>query len=318
MKRIRLLVICSLVLAGMAGIALASAEEDMSSAQLVQIAASTMGDTSQDAHVTGFDNADSIQIGYSSNGNATQTISYDNIRNGSITQWGESGEMGYAERWSYLDSVGDSVNMTNWENGKVNQTIYIRNSENIFLLQKIGGLKKILFPDPQAASVEPANNWWFCGKAKNGSGGKPRCAEDMAKRILNGKASARDYYMLEVLEDNYDVFPPENLTPRVVLTKWNITQVDGNITIKFRFHNFAKKTYNATLRVDLVPPVNIISLEGKSDAGGTPNWEIQLPEKKSIEVGRYTVPSMRDLENEVVVPLNGTRVNNMQIKLISG
>ncbi len=241
--------------------AIAAAEEDTSSAQLVQFAVSMAGNTDQEAAVSGFGTAESSQVGYSSDGNVTQTVSYDNIRNGSIMQWGESGEMGYAERWSYLDSVGDAVNVTNWENGNVNQTVYIRNSENIFLLQKIGGLKKILFPDPQAAPAQSANNWWFCGKAVNGSGGTPRCAEEIAKRIFNGKASARDYYMLEVLEDNYDVFPPENLTPRVILTKWNITRSDGNVTIKFRGHNYGKRASNATLIVDIVSAVNVVSLE---------------------------------------------------------
>lgn len=303
----------------LAVVAIAAAEEDTSSAQLVQFAVSMAGDSDQEAAVSGFGNAEASQVGYSSDGNVTQTVSYDNIRNGSITQWGESGEMGYAERWSYLDSIGDSVNTTNWVNGKVNQTIYIRNSEHIFLLQKIGGLKKILFPDPQAAPVEQnANNWWLCGKAVNGSGGKPLCAEEMAKRIFNGKASARDYYMLEVLEDYYGVFPPENLTPRVILTKWNITQGNGNITIKFRGHNFGKKTYNATLIVDLASAVNVVNLEGKSGSGEIPNWDIKLPERKSIEIGRYTVPSMRDIEKEVVIPLNGTKVNNIQMKLING
>ncbi len=297
--------------------AVAAAEEDTSSAQLVQFAVSMTGNTDQEAEISGFGTAESSQVGYSSDGNVTQTVSYDNIRNGSITQWGESGEMGYAERWSYLDSVGDAVNVTNWENGKVNQTIYIRNSENIFLLQKIGGLKKILFPDEQVP-VQNANNWWFCGKAVNGSGGKPRCAEEMAKRIFNGKASARDYYMLEVLEDNYNVFPPENLTPRVVLTKWNITRSDNNITIKFRGHNFGKKAYNATLIVDLISAANVVNLEGKSDSGGVPNWDIKPAGRKSIEVGRYTVSSMKDLEHEVVLPLNDTRVDNIQMKLISG
>ena len=298
--------------------AIAAAEEDTSSAQLVQFAVSMAGNTDQEAAVSGFGTAESSQVGYSSDGNVTQTVSYDNIRNGSIMQWGESGEMGYAERWSYLDSVGDAVNVTNWENGNVNQTVYIRNSGNIFLLQKIGGLKKILFPDPQAAPVQNANSWWLCGKPVNGRSGSPLCAEEMAKRIFNGKASARDYYMLEVLEDNYDVFPPENLTPRVILTKWNITRSDGNVTIKFRGHNYGKRASNATLIVDLVSAANVVNLEGNSDSRGTPNWDIKLPERKSIEVGRYTVPSMKDLENEIVLPLNGTQVNNIQMKLING
>ncbi len=60
------------------------------------------------------------------------------------------------------------------------------------------------------------------------------------------------------------------------------------------------------------------TVEGKSDSGGTPNWDIKLPERKSIEVGRYTVPSMKDLENEIVLPLNGTQVNNIQMKVING
>jgi hypothetical protein len=299
--------------------AIAAAEEDTSSAQLVQFAVSMTGNTDQEAAVSGFGTAQSSQVGYSSDGNVTQTVSYDNIRNGSITQWGESGEMDYAERWSYLDSVGDAVNVTNWENGKVNQTIYIRNSEKIFLLQKIGGLKKILFPDQQqVAPVQNANNWWFCGKSENGSSGLPRCAEEMAKRVFNGKASARDYYMLEVLEDNYGVYPPENLTPRVILKKWNITQADGKITIKFSGHNYGKRTYNATLIVDLISAANVVSLEGKSGSGGVPNWDIKLPERKSIEVGSYTVHSSKDLEHEVVLPLNGTQVNDIQMKLVSG
>lgn len=298
--------------------AIAAAEEDTSSAQLVQFAVSMTGNTDQETAASGFGTAQSSQVGYSSDGNVTQTVSYDNIRNGSITQWGESGEMGYAERWSYLDSVGDAVNVTNWENGKVNQTIYIRNSEKIFLLQKIGGLKKILFPDQQVAPVQNANNWWFCGKDANGSAGLPYCAEQMAKRVFNGKASARDYYMLEVLEDNYGVYPPENLTPRVVLKKWNITQADGKMTIKFSGHNYGKKTYNATLIVDLISNANVVNLEGKNDPGGVPNWDIKPSERKSINIGSYTVHSSKDLEHEVVLPLNGTQVNNIQMKLVSG
>jgi hypothetical protein len=297
---------------------IAAAEEDTSSAQLVQFAVSMTGNTDQDSAVSGFGTAQSSQVGYSSDGNVTQTVSYDNIRNGSITQWGESGDMGYAERWSYLDSVGDAVNVTNWENGKVNQTIYIRNSEKIFLLQKIGGLKKILFPDQQVAPVQNANNWWFCGKSENGSSGLPRCAEEMAKRVFNGKASARDYYMLEVLEDNYGVYPPENLTPRVILKKWNITQADGKITIKFSGHNYGKRAYNATLIVDLISTANVVNLEGQGGSGGVPNWDIKLPERKSIKVGSYTVHSSKDLEQEVVLPLNGTQANNIQMKLVSG
>jgi hypothetical protein len=123
--------------------------------------------------------------------------------------------------------------------------------------------------------------------------------------------------MLEVLEDNYGVYPTENLTPRVILKKWNITQADGKITIKFSGHNYGKRTYNATLIVDLISAANVVNLEGK-DSGGAPNWDIKLPVRKSIEVGSYTVHSSKDLEQEVVLPLNGTQVNNIQMKLVSG
>ncbi len=68
---------------------------------------------------------------------------------------------------------------------------------------------------------------------------------------------------------------------------------------------------------DLISAANVVNLEGK-DSGGVPNWDIKLPVRKSIEVGSYTVHSSKDLEQEVVLPLNGTKVNDIQMKLVSG
>ena len=121
--------------------------------------------------------------------------------------------------------------------------------------------------------------------------------------------------MLDYLQSEYNVFPPENLTPHIILTKWNITDADGNLTIKFRAHNFGKKTYNATLMMELMPKPAIINLEG--DATGTQNWEIKLPDKQVINIGEYRVPSMREIEREVSVPLNGTKVKNLQMRMVS-
>jgi hypothetical protein len=86
--------LCLLVLTG-----IAAAGDEMSSAQLAQFAVDMMGNSNQNAVVSGFDAADSMQIGYSSDSGVTQTIVYDNIRSGSILQWGESGEMP-REEWT--------------------------------------------------------------------------------------------------------------------------------------------------------------------------------------------------------------------------
>ncbi len=306
----------------------AAAEENMSSAQLVQFAVDIMGDSSQDALVSGFDTAESRQIGYSSDGSVTQTVSYDNIRNGSIIQWGESGDMPYEERTLNLDSIGDSGFIWQWNKGDVNQTINIRNSENLYLKQIVGGLKKILFPDPKANQEDQMGTWTFCGKATDGKGGLPLCAEKIAKRIFNGSATDRDYYMLDYLESEYNVFPPENLTPHITLTKWNITRVNDSLKIKFYAHNFGKQTYNATLMLDLTPRINIPDIDGSVERINTEgvqfklmeenfNSEIKIPEKQSIEIGSYTVPRMRGFEGEVEVPLNGMKIKGLEMRMIS-
>ena len=318
--------ICLLVLLVLSVVA--AAEEDFSSAELVQLAVDTMGDANQNAQVSDFDNANSMQIGYSSNSNVTQVIYYDNVRNGSIMQWGESGNMGYAERWRYVDRVGESGLTVNWENGKVNQTIYLKNSERLSLLQKIGDLRRILFPDENQATEEQDGTWTFCGKARNGRGGLPLCAEVIGERIFAGKATPHDYYMLQNLEWNYNVFPPENLTPHVMLVKWNVTKVNGNLTLKFLAHNFGRQKYNATLMLDFTPAINITAFDAsdeivKVNGKGVElrsinlDGEIKVPEKQTIEVGRYTVPSMYDLEKEVVVPLNGIKVSKLEMRMIS-
>lgn len=306
------------LLAGLLAVAgVVAAEEDMSSAQLVQFAVDKVGDADQEAAVSGFDIADSTQIGYSSDGKVTQTISYNNIGNGSVTQWGESGDMPRTERSMFLDQVGDSGFTWQWGKGDVNQTINVTNSQNLQMNQIIGGLRKILFPDPETPAM---SDWWFCGKNVNGTGGMPLCAEKMAKKIFNGKATPRDYYMLEVLEEQYYVFPPENLTPHVILTKWNITRNGENLTVKFKAHNFGRKMYNATLIMDFIPKISIVSLDGKSEprVDEKLNWEIKAPERRSVVIGRYAVPSMRDIDKEVTVSLNGTNVKNLEMKMISG
>src|SRR3990172_3620788 len=139
---------CLLIICLMALTNTAIAEEDVSSADLVQIAVSAMGDTDQEVQLSDFDIADSWQIGYSSDGTVTQTVSYNNIKNGSIIQWGESGDMPKEERTFILDSIGESGFTWQWEKNDVEQTINVRNSENIYLKQIMGGLKRILFPDP--------------------------------------------------------------------------------------------------------------------------------------------------------------------------
>lgn len=311
--------ICLLVAGLLVSAGIAAAEEDMSSAQLAQFAVSKMGGGSgQDAQVSGFDAANSRQIGYSSDGSVTQTISYNDIGNGSIIQWGESGDMPREERALRLTNVGDSGFTWQWNKGDVNQTINVRNSENLYLKQIVGGLKEILFPDPRAPETG-VGEWWFCGRAENGRGGLPLCAEKLANRILDGKGSPREYYMLQVLEEKDDVFPPENKTPHITLTKWNITTDNNNLIIKFRAYNYGRKTYNATLTVDLSPQVDIVRLDGNSNikTTGTSNWEIKLSDKQSIELGRYTIPSTKAIEREVVLPLNNTKIKDLQMKMIS-
>ncbi|SNQ62140.1 hypothetical protein [Candidatus Methanoperedens nitratireducens] len=312
--------ICLLVAGLMISVSIAVADEELSSAQLSQIAVDRIGDSSQEADISGFDEAESSQIGYSSDGIVTQTISYENIGNGSILQWGESGDMKYKERSFYFDQIGDEINTTNWINGDVNQTIYIRNSSNLYLKQVVGGLKNILFPDQQTAQVERENGaWWFCGKAVNNRSGLPLCADKFAKKIYDGKATESDFYKLQALQENYDVFPSENLTLHVILTKWNMTRTDdNNLSIKFRAYNFGKKTYNATIVMDLVSKVDIVSLEGSSvNADNTQNWQIKMPSKRNIELGTYTVQSMKEIDKVVKVPLEDIKVNSIEMKVMS-
>lgn len=315
MKWICLLAIGLLVSAG-----IAAAEEDLSSAQLVQFAVSKMGGSGQEAAVSGFDNADSRQISYSSDGSVTQTISYENIGNGSVIQWGESGDMPRQERTLTLGSVGDSGFIWQWNKGDVNQTMNIRNSENLYLKQIIGGLRVRLFPDPAARTIEPDNGeFWFCGKPVNGMGGLPLCAQKIARKILDGKASARDYYTLQVIEEYNYVFPPENVTPHIVMTKWNITNANDSLRIKFHAYNYGRKTYNATLVMDLTPQVNMVRLDGIDDirAGGNQSWEIKVSDRQITQVGNYTVPSLKGVEGEAVLPLNDMKIKNLQMMMVS-
>lgn len=340
MIKIRLSGIVALCLLALTGIA--AAGDDMSSAQLAQFAVDMMGNSNQNAVVSGFDAADSMQIGYSSDSSVTQTIVYDNIRSGSILQWGESGEMP-REEWTYfLSSADDSGFMHNWINGNVNQTIYVRNSENISLNQtvgdlgmggikvtrRIGGLKAILFPDPDPPPPEEQNNWWLCGKPVNGRGGLPVCAEKLGKKIFEGRATTRDYYMLNTIEEDYYVFPPENVTPHIVLTDWNITSANGSLTIKFRAQNFGRQAYNATLVLDLTPKINITNIDGIAEKvqmnGGVMEFradddlgEIKIPEEQVIELGRYTIGSTRAVEKVVEVPVDGMKIKNLAMRMIS-
>ncbi len=311
----------------MGGIAAAEETDDeISSAELTQFSVNLMGDSSQEAQVTGFDIAESRQISYSSDGKVIQTISYENIGNGSVFQWGESGDMSREERTLLLDRVGDSGFTWQWGKDEVNQTINIRNSENIYLKQIIGGLKKVLFPDTVASSKqeEESGTWTFCGKAINGKGGLPLCAEKFGNKILTGKANARDLYMLQYLEEYYDVFPSENNTPHVVLTKWNLTQNNGSLKLKFTAHNFGKKPYNSTLKVDLTPMPRIIDIDGNSEDMQTreviefkaENYD-SADDKNIIEIGKYNIYSMRDIEKEVIIPINDLKVKNLKLKMVS-
>ena len=325
MKWICALAIALLVLAG-----IAMAEEDISSAQLAQIAVSKMGETNQEAQVTDFEVADSSQIGYSSDANVTQTISYDNIGSGTILQWGESGDMPRMERTLNLSGVGESGFTWQWSEGDVTQTINVKNSESLYLKQIIGGLKRILFPESNAPAQIDSGSWTFCGAAVNGRGGLPLCAEKIGAKILKGKYTARDLYMMEYLEDYYDTFPSENNTPHIILTKWNITKEDGNLKIKFKARNFGKEKYNATLQLDLTQKINITSLDGnfeKINAGGDNavfsaadenlGSEIKAPEKKVIELDKFMIPGTKGMEREVNVSLDGTNIGSLKLKVMS-
>lgn len=335
----RMLAVCLLAGCLLALVSVAVAAEDMSSAELAQLAVSVMGDANQNAQISGFDTANSRQIGYSSDGYVNQTIYYDDIGGGSILQWGESGDMPLNERTFYLPYTGDSLNVTNWNNGKVNQTIYIRNSEDLNMTQRVGGmegikvmqryggLKAILFPDPHAPVIEPdSGEWWFCGKPVDGRSGKPLCAERIAKRMFNGTATARDYYMLQVLE-NDDIFPPEEIMPHVTMTKWNITKSNDNLIISFVAHNYGKQIYNATLMLDLIPRMNITGINGNSKTFQSddvidfkaPDRTVRFngTERQSIELGKYTVPGMKEIKEEIAVPLNGTDIKGLEMSLIS-
>lgn len=332
MKWFALLVLCLLAVSGIA--AAQETQEDTSSANLAQVALDMMGDTNQNALVAGFDYAESVQLGYSKEGKVTQTVSYDNIGSGKILQWGESGTMTKDVREYYFDSVGDTVNITNWNNGQVNQTVYLRNSEKIYLTQVVGDLKKYLLPDEYrnrngggAVQVQPDFDnagWWFCGTEINGTGGLPLCALKLSQKIFQGKATARDYYMLGVLEEEQDAFPPENLTPHVTLTKWNITEVNGSLVIKFKAHNYGRKAYNATLMLDLTPKIDIpdnwISQKGKAvefKAADQNLGEIKIPDKKVMEIGKYTVPRMKGIEEEIVVPLKDLKIKSLQMRMLN-
>lgn len=298
--------------------------EDISSAELTQFAVDLMGGSNQEAQVTGFDIAESKQIGYSSDGKVIQTISYENIGNGSVFQWGESGDMAREERTLLLDKVGDSGFTWQWNKDEVNQTINVRNSENVYLKQVVGGLKKILFPDPNAPKEDESGTWTFCGKAVNGKGGLPLCAQKMANKILDGKANARDIYMLQYLEEYYDVFPPENRTPHIVLTKWNLTQNNGSIKLKFTAYNFGKKRYNATLKADLIPRPTIIDIDGNSeDMQGREVIEFKAGDyngadnSQIVELGNYSVYSLKSIENEVTIPVNDIKIKNLRLRMVS-
>jgi len=298
--------------------------EDVSSAELTQFAVDLMGGSNQEAQITGFDIAESKQIGYSSDGKVIQTISIENIGNGNVFQWGESGDMAREERTLLLDKVGDSGFTWQWSKDDVNQTINVRNSENIYLKQVVGGLKKILFPDPNAPKEDDAGTWTFCGKAVNGKGGLPLCAEKMGTKILDGKASARDYYMLQYLEEYYDVFPPENKTPHVVVTKWNLTQNNGSIKLKFTAYNFGKKPYNATLKVDLKSKPKVINIDGDSE--GIQRLDViefkagdynAAEDNQIVDLGNYSIHSLRSIEKEVTIPVNDAKIKNLRLKVMS-
>ncbi|NJD77162.1 MAG: hypothetical protein FIB08_08735 [Candidatus Methanoperedens sp.] len=320
-----LLTITLIVLAGAA-----AAEEDMSSATVAQFAVSRMGDTNQETGISGFEIASASQIGYSWDGSVTQNIYYDNVGGGNIIQWGESGDMAREERSLFLDKVGNDGFTWEWNKGDVNQSITVTNSEKIYMKQIMGGLKRILFPDPKAPA-ENSGNWWFCGSPVDGKGGLPLCAEKMGKKVFNGKAKERDFYLLQILAEDYDVYPPENLTPHVTMTKWNVTKDGDNLVVKFRAQNFGRKTYNATLMLDMTPKVNVTNLDGiieKMQGEGTNGKLIELkaeddminvdvPEKLSKELGRYTVQSMKRIETEVVIPLNGTKIQNLGLRMKS-
>lgn len=318
----------ALSLLALAGIATA---EEKSNVDLTQIAVDKMGDTNQEARISDFDFAGSQQLGYSQDGTVTQAVFYDNVGNGTILQWGEAGDMGAPkERDYYVDKVGDEGWSTNnfVGNGMVNQTINIRNSEKIFMQQIVGGVKNILYPEmnkqQQRAYDEGSGSWYFCGPK-----GKPGCAERIANRIIAGKATARDYYMLDDLEWNYNAFPPEDLKLHVVMTKWNVTRNNDTLIITFKAQNFGRQPYNSTLMVDMMPK-ETINIDGgnfqKIEAKGNvvelkaeDNLEsdIKIAEKQVIEVGTYFVPSMYAVEKKIEVPLNGMKLKGLEMRMIS-
>jgi len=329
MKWIRLLAVlsCLWLLIGIS----AAEDEASSSAELVQFAVDIMGDTNQDALVSGFDDANSQQIGYSSDGKVVQSVSYSNIGNGSIIQWGESGSMNREERTMTLESVGDSGFVWQWNKGEVDQTINLRNSENMYLKQIVGGLKNILFPDEKQVQEQEQGTWTFCGTPVNGRGGLPLCAQKMADKIFKGKATQRDIYLLQYLEEYYDVFPSDDRTPHVTLTKWNITQKDDNLVLKFDAYNFGKEAYNATLSLSMMPTnKKIIDLDGgdgniKITADNVVHLNFEdIPTEqqgqdnaRTIQVGSYRVSKQKGLEEEVIIPLNGLKIKNVELLLSS-
>ena len=199
----------------------------------------------------------------------------------------------------------------------------------MYLKQVVGGLRKVLFPDEQVEQQEQLGSWTFCGKAVNGKGGMPLCAEKMANKIFDGKANAHDIYLLQYLEEYYDVYPPENKTPHVTLTKWNITQDNEKMLLEFEAFNFGKKAYNATLNLQIVPTSKaIIDLDGGSDkikvsADNVVNLNFenypseQGQDTKTIKVGDYRVLSLKGLKQRVEIPIDGAKVNNVKMSLIS-
>jgi hypothetical protein len=328
-KWIRLLIVVS-CLSILIGTSVAK-DETVSSADLVQFAVDMMGNSNQDAQVSGFDDAYSRQIGYSSDGKVIQTVSYANIGNGSIIQWGESGDMNREERTLMMDKVGDAGFVWQWNKGDVNQTINIRDSENVYLKQIVGGLKKILFPDTQVQQQEQMGAFTYCGTAVNGKGGLPLCADKVAKRIMKGTANDHDIYLLQYLEEYYDVYPAKNLTPHVTMTKWNVSQENGKLKLKFQAYNFGKEAYNATLHLNLIQNNKnnnnkIINLDSNAKTSVTTDHVVHMDfedtaaagvDENTINVGSYRVTRQKGLEEVYEIPLNGKNVTDLQIILRS-
>jgi len=291
---------------------------DNSTAILFEMGVDTGGgNVNQEGNLMYFGSASTTQIGYTEEGNVSQIAIYENIESGNIVQWGDVGSMGMSKQSIqsiYLPMVTSEAQLFRYQEGSgVEQTAWIRNSDDVWLQQIIGGLKSLLFPPNGESGGSTSGFPWggyFCGY-----GGTPACAKKFAERILSGNATPRDFYMLGVLEEE-DVYPPENLTPGIVLTEYEIKKNSDNITIKFRARNFAREKRNATLVAILYPKIN---LEGIEEKPATEDLRLEEgpPEEKTIELDKFILGRGKGLEKTLEVPLNGFDISRIRLRMIT-